>query len=532
MKEQGVLQRQTQTANFWRDQFEVTPDDLEFLYQLLAEVQTPKKLSELATALVEEYLRRENSKIENELAKGLIYLPKNQYDIGQELVFPALEFAVGEVVQVRPGENPEYGDFEVIKVKFPEGYREYAARLPRHRLNQESNNQSLNKETQMSATEIYTLYHNEIDESLLYALEEGERAKDFVEVDGAWILADMLEDVHVGFLNIAEALIEMQGKPVKPEQILSEIDMPSQLGPVMRTISLNHALGNDPRFDRIQSSGERLWFLRRLEPPELVNPPSLLKYNPTPYNRGLLSVELLQIEWELDDEWGESSLTSELPRIVPSTVFTLTYPHRRYGTLPINGRTVNFFPSAPRGKSIVTLVDGRWGTRFNGWVVHEGRYVSGLAKWMDDHQLPVGAYITLERASTTNEVIVDYRTRRPKREWARIASPDLAARRLRFEMNKIQVACEYDDYMIVAEEDGEAMDKLRDQMAQDGVSLAQIVEQLVPELTKLNPQGTVHAKSVYSAVNMLRRSAPGPIFYALISNRRFRDVGGGFFALA
>ena len=54
----------------------------------------------------------------------------------------------------------------------------------------------------------------------------------------------------------------------------------------------------------------------------------------------------------------------------------------------------------------------------------------------------------------------------------------------------------------------------------------------MPELTKLNPQGTVHAKSVYSAVNIIRRCPPGPIFYMLISNRRFRDAGGGLFALA
>lgn len=527
-----MLQRQTQTATFWRDQFEVTPDDLDFLYQFLLDLQAPKTLSELAMTLVQEYVRRENARIESELAKGVTYLPKQRYQVGQQVVFPALEFAVGEVLQVRPGQNPEYGDFEVIKVKFPDGQREFAANLSRHTLNQASSNLLATDKSQLSGTEIYSLYRAEIDESLLYALEEGPRSKDFVEVDGYWMLADMLADVHVGYLNIAEALIEMQGKPLRSEQILTEIDVGENLSPAMRIISLNHALDTDPRFDRVQSGGEHLWFLKRLEPPELVNPPALLKYTPVQYNRALLSVDMLQIEWELDDEWGESSLSSEIPRIVPSTVLTLTYPHRRYGTLPVNGRTVNFFPTGQKGKSVVTLVDGRWGTRFSGWVVHEGRYVSGLTKWMDDHQLPVGAYITLERANNSNEVIVDYRTRRPKREWARIATADLAAQRLRLEMNKIQVSCEYDEYMIVAEENPTEIEQLRNQFARTNISLAQVVEQIVPELTKLNPQGTVHAKSVYSAVNILRRSPPGPIFYALVSNRRFRDVGGGFFALA
>lgn len=65
----------------------------------------------------------------------------------------------------------------------------------------------------------------------------------------------------------------------------------------------------------------------------------------------------------------------------------------------------------------------------------------------------MGAYITLERTNNANEVIVDYRTRRAKREWARIATADQDHQALRFEMNKIQVACEYDEYMIVAEDE-------------------------------------------------------------------------------
>ncbi|HRW10042.1 MAG TPA: hypothetical protein P5121_33295, partial [Caldilineaceae bacterium] len=404
--------------------------------------------------------------------------------------------------------------------------------LARHRLNQGNGNNMLDEDALLSAVEIYSLYQEEINDGLLYALEEGDRHQDFVEVDNAWLLADMLADIHVGYLNIAEAMIEVQAKPLKTSQLLTEVDLDGTMNPVMRTISLDHALSNDPRFDRVTSNGESLWFLRRLEPEPVLSTPSLLRYTPIPYNRALLSVELLQIEWELDDEWGESGLTSEIPRVVPTITITLTYPHWRYGTLPLNGRTVNFFPSAAKGKSVVTLVDGRWGTRYTGWVVHEDRYVYGLAKWFEDHALPVGAYITLERTNNANEIIVDYRTRRAKREWARLATADLDHNALRFEMNKVQVACEYDEYLIVAEQDRESIDQLRRTLQSDDVSFNSIVEEIVLELIKLNPQGTVHAKSIYSAVNMIRRCPPGPIFYSLISNRKFRDVGNGFFALA
>jgi hypothetical protein len=149
---------------------------------------------------------------------------------------------------------------------------------------------------------------------------------------------------------------------------------------------------------------------------------------------------------------------------------------------------------------------------------------------MDDHALPVGALITLERTPDPTEIVVDFRTRRPKREWARMATPNLEELRLSFEMNKIQVACEYDEAMIVADQDPDAIDTLRELLA--GAELSDLIDQIMPELTKLNPQGTTHAKSVYSAVNIVRRVAPGPVFYSLLNNRRFRDAGGGLFALA
>lgn len=526
-----MLQRQTQTAAFWRDQFEVNANDLDFLYNLLLDTQSSKHLYDLATALIQEYVRRENAQIETELAKGTVYLPKSQYKIGQTLVFPALEFTTGEVTDIRPGQNPEHGNFDVIKVRFTSGTREFASSLQTsHRLNQANGNHLLHDAAQLSAEEIYALYQDEINESILYTLEEGDRHAEFVEVDGVWLLADMLADIHEGHLNIAEALIDVHAKPQTTEQLLGELDLDANVSKTMQHISLEHALDTDERFDKVQREGKVAWFLRRMEPDEVNKVPAALRPIQVRYNRAVLSVELLQTEWEIDDEWGESTLSSELPTVVPNTSFTLIYPHRRYGTIPLNGRTRNFFPNGQDGKATITLVDGRWGGKYTGWVVHEGRYVTGLSKWMSDHALPVGSLITLERTADPNEIVVDFRTRRPKREWARIATPDLEKLHLTFEMNKIQVACEYDEAMIVADQDTAAIDRLRQQMA--GIDLSDLIDQIVPELTKLNPQGTTHAKSVYSAVNIVRRVAPGPVFFSLLNNRRFHDAGTGHFALA
>lgn len=529
-----MLQRKTQTAAFWRDQFEVTPEDLDFVHELVLDASSPQTTDQLALRLIEEYQRRETSRMESELSKGKIYQPDRQYEIGQTLVFPAMDFSVGEITGTRPGENPEHGDFVVIEVRFTDSgiKREFASALrSSHRLNQPNGQGIVEENALLSAKEIYDLYRDEIEDSLLYALEEGERHEEFVQVGDYWLLADMLADVHVGHLNIAEALIEMQGRPLTSQEILKEVDVNADVSQPMQIISLNHALSSDERFDRVGNGSDYLWFLKRLEPKDALEIPTLLRPHSPRYNRALLSVELLQIEWELDDEWGESGIGSDVPSVVPSTSFTLIYPHRRYGTLPLSNRTRSFFPSGSEGRSMVTVIDGRWGKRFTAWVVHGGRYVSGLKEWMDEHNLPVGAQVTLERTQNPGEVVIDYRPRRMKREWSRFASADGARLGMTFEMNKIQITCEYDDYLIVSAEDTKDLDALSQRADKADVDVDELVEQIVPELTKLSPQGTAHAKTVYSAVNMLWRCPPGPVFYALISNRRFRDTGGGFFAL-
>jgi hypothetical protein len=46
-----------------------------------------------------------------------------------------------------------------------------------------------------------------------------------------------------------------------------------------------------------------------------------------------------------------------------------------------------------------------------------------------------------------------------------------------------------------------------------------------PSLAKLNPQETVHTKTLYSAINMVRRVPSGPLFADLIKHPAFRPVG-------
>jgi hypothetical protein len=99
-------------------------------------------------------------------------------------------------------------------------------------------------------------------------------------------------------------------------------------------------------------------------------------------------------------------------------------------------------------------------------------------------------------------------------------------RRLAFEMLKRQIACDYDELMIVVVENPAAVDEAW--LRAETRSLTDLIGDLFPELTKLSPQGTVHAKSMYAAVNTLRRIAPGPLFAEWSKHPAVHIVGDGY----
>ena len=99
---------------------------------------------------------------------------------------------------------------------------------------------------------------------------------------------------------------------------------------------------------------------------------------------------------------------------------------------------------------MVTLIDGRWGQRFTAWVVHGGRYVAGLRPWYEQHKLPAGAYIVLERRDNSGEIVVDFKPKRMRREWMRKAQ--VVDGQIDIQLRKGEVSCEYDELTIIGDE--------------------------------------------------------------------------------
>jgi len=524
-QEGSAIQRQTQASTYWAGAFVIDESDLEYLANIFLERETPLGLDELTRLVVEHRLQQQEQALQRLLARGTLYRPKGDYTVGQEVVFPALGFAVGTVVGVRPGNNPEYGEFQVIQVEFEGGKRrEFASHFHRpHRLNTEDGLPIPSQDSeQLSADEILARYGAGIREKLAAALEAHDKFATFAD---KWFLKALLPEVNIGHLNLAEAVLDVHGGgPLPTEALLKDVGLPEEIPLELRIFALDYALQRDERFDEVGPSGEVLWFLRRLEPPGVVTAPRQLHYKPIPYDPRLLSSEEQRLEQEIGDEL---SALPPPPAPEDEVIITLTYPHRRNGTLPLSARLAPIFPTAriaPRVR--FTLIDARTGKEMPGWVVRPHRYVYGLEEWYRRYELPVGTYVRVKRGNTPGTVIVDYQGARPKSEWVRVATP--LGNRLTFELQKRKVTPEFDDLMMIWVDDPEPIDALAQRLEEQSRSLARLLADLVPELAKLNPQGTVHTKTIYSAVNLLRRCPPGPILAELISRPAFISVGGGY----
>ncbi len=525
-----MIQRKTQTAEYWQE-FTLSPADLEFLRNLLLDAEQPVETKALAEALIGERCRREEAELRAELSRGIIYQPKKRFAIGDKVLFPVFDFRLGEVIEVRPGRNPEYGEFEVITVDFGPDRRprSFAANLTApHKLNV-STPELLIADSAEPPARLLATVAADLPAILRQQLAE---QPDFATFEDRWLLRILMADVHIGHLNIAEAAIEMANAPVETAALLAELDLPAEIRPEILAFSLNSALSADGRFDQVGPGDKRCWILRRMEPAEALETPPSLRYTPIPFDRNLIASDLLQVEWELDDEWSDELISEPAAArmTLPTTTLLLTYPHLVAGTLPLNKHTRPFFPQGSGERTVVTLIDGRWGQRFTAYVVHKGRYVAGLRPWFEQHKLPAGAYIVLERRDRSGEIVVDFKPKRMRREWMRKAQ--VVDGKLDIQLRKGEVACEYNETIIIGDERPDEIARLRATLAFAERPLDQIVYEIFTDLAGLSQSGSVHAKTVYSAVNLVRRCPPGPIFAVLSSDPRYLTLGNGFYRLA
>ncbi|MEE4194130.1 MAG: hypothetical protein V2J07_02925, partial [Anaerolineae bacterium] len=305
-------------------------------------------------------------------------------------------------------------------------------------------------------------------------------------------------------------------------ELLEQIDLSSHANPKLVDFSLDLALQEDPRFDEVGPAGDVLWFLHRLEPSQVIEPPVFLRFQGIDYDRSALTPEMVALEQELDDEL---SPISEKYKHLTEGEIHLIFPHWRSGTLPLSARIRHLFPTAYEAPRIrFTMIDGNSGEQFPGWVVREKRYVYGLEDWYESHGVMPGSIIRLLQGKKPGEVIIQTDSQRSNREWIRtvLVGSDGG---IVFAMLKQIVSAPFDERMAIAVPDKEALDPIWNHHQKDHPAFERVVVNTVRELAKLNPQSHVHASELYAAINITRRCPPGPILALLASRPWFTHVG-------
>ncbi len=404
----------TLREEYW-EEYELEKEDISFLYDYLLEHETPLTSEELMPILIEMRIKIEAAQLEKKRLDGNeIYFPKDNYQVGQKLVFPAFEWKKAEVIGLRTGDSPASGQFNVIQVRFESGVqREFAAGIEDHLLNvplEAAQADSLNLE----------LVTSQYQDVIIKQIDLGLAEKDeFVQIAGRWFLKALLVDVNDGHLNLAEAVLDMnQGGPLATKDLVKELDLPKDVHPNLIEFSLDHALQEDPRFDEVGPAGIVAWFLKAMEPENVQKTPLYLDYVPIEYDPASLTKEMVALEKSLDDEltpWEEKKVFP-----VENVEVRLIYPHWRAGTLPLSERVLPLFPTAYEAPRIrFTLIDGKSGERFPGWVVRKERYVSGLKGWYEKNGLIPGGIVYIKPGKEPGEVIVETKSSRSTKEWMR-----------------------------------------------------------------------------------------------------------------
>jgi hypothetical protein len=516
----------TLSPDYWQT-FSIGKKDLEFINNHLFENEIPLTEQELVPILVEERIRDErDALVKQQKSSGRFYIPGERYQAGERLVFPALNWKKGKVINVRPSVNPSLGEFDVIGVEFEDGVaRLFAAGLEDHKLNQPV---EISEDDQLlNPTNVLKVHAPELERIMTGALTSD---KALVQVAGHWFPRALLVDVNVGHLNLAEAVLdEAVGKPLPTAALIEQMELPGNVNPKLIEFSLNFALQEDGRFDEVGPAGEVLWFLKRLEPEDVRQIPAPLRYTAIPYDRTSMTREMLALESELDDELAESEPPS---REMDEVVISLSYPHWRAGTLPISPRVRGLLPTAhytPRVR--FTLVDGISHEELPAWVVRQRGYVVGLRKLYQKYGLIPGSLISIAKGKKHGQVIVTAKTRRPMRDWVRtvLVGSDGG---IVFAMLKQNVTTDFNERMVIAVPDVSKVDEASAQIATQRLPFEQLVTDMMRELVKLNVQGHVHAQELYSALNIVRRCPPGPLLNYLARDPKFKHVGDMHFRMA
>lgn len=512
----------TISTEFWSD-YEIADKHLEDIYNYLLETESPLDKFEIAKFLIDRAITEQERYLLAEASKsGDQYLPEKVYSTGDKLFFPVKGSSYGKVVSVRDGRNPDYPELQVIEIEMATGeHLSFASNLKDHKLN---NPLPVIKNELLDPSVVFEKYGSLIADKVSNALESN---SDLVCIARQYFPRALLFDISIGHLNLCEAVLEMAGGgPLSTSELTDQVELPISDNARLTEFSLNYALAEDGRFDEVGPAGVTLWFLKRLEPQEVQNPPFTLIFHGQIPEAPEAIPGLEELNNLVDDELELSQPACQTEEVVVS----LSYPHWRAGTLPLTTRNNKIFPTAfetPRVK--FEFRDAASKSKFSGWVVRPSKYVYGLKDWYEQQGVIPGSYITIKRSSVPGEVIVQTAKSKNSRDWIRTVLIG-ADGGLVFALLKQVVNCTYDERMAIVVPNVESLDH-NWSSNKSRQPIDKVIFSIMKEIGKLNLQNQIHAQELYSAVNIIRRTPPSTILSVLHTQPWATHLGDLYFKL-
>jgi hypothetical protein len=113
-----------------------------------------------------------------------------------------------------------------------------------------------------------------------------------------------------------------------------------------------------------------------------------------------------------------------------------------------------------------------------------------------------------------------------QREWVHVAADQDGE--LAFRLQKRPIAYEYDALCAFDEQKRSELDALWAREAERDRPFEELVRRVFVDLIKLSSNGMIHSKTVYGAVNFVRRCPPGRVFATLFRLPEFVTAGDGY----
>ena len=506
----------------------IDDNDLDLIYNCLLEKETPMTPVQLADAVIDNRIRELNKSDENEKKQDdNYYRPMKIYNVGDVIEFPLSDVKKGTVESVRPAVNPSLGEFSVISVAMEDGsVKEFASGLEKHKLNEYDYENPDPKLTDPKY--IKKKYDRAIGKKIAAILAENE---DLVRIGNFWFPQALLTDVNPGYLNLAEAVLEMEeGRPLHTEEILEQLEYPMDSNPELTIFSFNYAMQNDPRFGEVGPANVVLWTLKELQPEDVRKVPMTLKFNENlcayadTEHLGENPIAGIQDELEIDQ-------LAEPQESVDSCRVCLSYPHWKAGTLPLVGQLQSIFPTANETDSVVfTFRDKKCGDTFIGWVIRSKHYVCGLKQWYRANGIIPGSVFNVNRTEDPSIIELELIPPRSSKDWILTLNLD-DKNHFSFVTTQHKVTTEFDERMAIYVENIPQLDTFWETNNRQESNITRQIELVFRELAKDNPQGIIHFNEVYSAMNMLRRIPPRLLYSILLQEDSIQQIDQMYFKL-